>query len=1016
MITPNVEERLETVINQLRGWRTVKREFLPVTYTDVVRDKKVLPTKQDGWKSFDPPYTIFQTEKYFWFKANFTVKRENEHQKAYFFLDMHINGHMVSSTIRPQGLLYLNGELVQGIDINHGDVLLADGEYEMYLLFYSHTFDRYLPLDFSITYVDERINKLYYDFLVPYKGIKLLLQNSNDYIQSVSVLEKALNLLDVRNVYSEEFYQSVKAVDAFMAKEYYGGICGSKNTVNCIGHTHIDVAWMWDLYQTKQKIERSFATVLKLMDEYPDYKFFSSQPQLFDFLKERNPKLYERVKEKILEGRWEVDGAMWLEADCNLTSGESLVRQIAFGKRFFKEEFNKDCNTVWLPDVFGYSASLPQIMKKSGVDNFVTAKIGWNDTNRMPYDFFKWRGIDGSEVFAYFLSTCECNPRAGVWDCTYTTYTAPINPMFVLGTWNRFQQKDFTDTVIMSYGWGDGGGGPMREDIEHEKRLEYGLPGLPKTKLTTLDESLTTIKAQCEANAKELLREPTWNGELYFEYHRGTLTSVPQVKMNNRKGEFALMNAELFSVLRSMLYGAQYPKETLNKDWKLLLLNQFHDILPGSSIGDVYKDSAQQFEEIFADTNAMINGTLDVIAQDVCSNGGVLVFNPNGFTATAAISVDGKTQIVQDVPAFGYKVVEKKKTSVCGVQVGEYTLENSSYSLTFDKSGAIISLWDKREQRELVKAGKKLNQLVAFQDTPYQYDNWEMTPYHMQNRWILDEEAQFERLEEGDRAGFAITKRYGNSTITQKVYLYAGCVERIDFVTDVDWKEKAQLLKVALPLDIMADKAEYDVQFGHVERATHDNTSWDSARFESAAQKWVDLSENNYGVALLNDGKYGFGMEKGELSMTMVKSGRFPFEGASDIVPTFTYSLLPHKGAGCNGGVVEEAYLLNRPFFTREVAANTDGKLPEEYSLLGCGADGVIIETVKRAEDDDGIVARMYEAYKERKTVKLTIPNAKEVSLCDLNEKEIEKLPLNGDTVELKVKPFEIVTIKIKGL
>ncbi|MBQ5930392.1 MAG: alpha-mannosidase, partial [Clostridia bacterium] len=595
--------------------------------------------------------------------------------------------------------------------------------------------------------------------------------------------------------------------------------------------------------------------------------------------KERNPKLYERVKEKILEGRWEVDGAMWLEADCNLTSGESLVRQITFGKRFFKEEFNKDCDTIWLPDVFGYSASLPQIMKKSGLENFVTAKIGWNDTNRMPYDFFTWRGIDGSEVFAYFLSTCECDPRSGIMDYTYTTYTAPINPMYVLGTWNRFQQKDFTDTVIMSYGWGDGGGGPMREDIEHEQRLEYGLPGIPKTQMTTLREALSTIKEQCKVSAKELLREPIWNGELYFEYHRGTLTSVPQVKMNNRKGEFALMNAELFSVLGGMLNGAKYPKSTLDKDWKLLLLNQFHDILPGSSIGDVYKDSAQQFEEIFADTSAMINGTLDAIAKDVRSDGGILVFNPNGFTATSAISIDGKMQIVKDVPALGYKVVKKECLSDCCVKVGENTLENSYYKLVFDKSGAIVSLWDKREQRELVKEGKKLNQMVAFQDTPYQYDNWEMTPYHTQNRWILDEDAQFETLKEGDRAGFAITKRYGASTITQKVYLYADGVETIDFVTDVDWKEKAQLLKTTFPLDIMADKAKYDVQFGHVERATHDNTSWDSARFESAAQKWVDLSENNYGVALLNDGKYGFGMEKGELSMTIVKSGGYPFEG-----------------------------------------------------------------------------------------------------------------------------------------
>ena len=365
---------------------------------------------------------------------------------------------------------------------------------------------------------------------------------------------------------------------------------------------------------------------------------------------------------------------------------------------------------------------------------------------------------------------------------------------------------------------------------------------------------------------------------------------------------------------------------------------------------------------------------------------------------------------------LGYKVVEKQTKPLSGVKISEKTLENSRYKLVFDKSGAITSLWDKREQRELVKAGKRLNQMVAFQDTPYQYDNWEMTPYHTQNRWILGEEAQFETIEEGARAGFAITKRYGNSTVWQKVYLYADGVDRIDFVTDVEWKESAQLLKATFPLDIMAGTARYDVQFGHVERATHDNTSWDSARFESAAQKWVDLSENNYGVALLNDGKYGFGMEKGELSMTMVKSAGFPFEGANDNIPTFTYSLLPHRKACCNGGVVEEAYLLNRPFLVKKAVQNPQGELPSEYSMLACQTDGVMMETVKRAEDGNGIIVRMYEAYKERKVVKLSIPNAKEVALCDLNEKEVEKLSVKDGVVEFAIKPFEIVTIKIKGL
>ncbi|MBQ8726680.1 MAG: alpha-mannosidase [Clostridia bacterium] len=1012
MIIPNVEERIEKVVSLLSGWRLVKKEFLPVLYTDEVVDKQVLPTCFSGWKTFDAPYTIYEQDKYFWFKASFTIKRQNHDQKAYFYLDTGIDPRFVSSTIRPQGLLYLNGKLIQGVDINHGDVLLEDGDYEAYLLFYSHTFIKQLTLDFSVRYEDEKISALYYDLSVAFQGLKLLALNSNERMESLAVIEKTLNLLDFRKPYSAEFYSSISLAREFFKENYYDKLCGSRYTVNLIGHTHIDVAWMWDLCQTKQKVERSFATVLKLMDEYPEYRFFMSQPQLFDFLKERNPELYARVKEKILQGRWEVDGSMWLEADCNLTSGESLTRQILFGKKFFKEEFNVDCKTVWLPDVFGYSASLPQIMKKSGVENFITAKIGWNDVNRMPYDAFIWRGIDGSEVFAYFLSTCECNPRAGVFDQTYTTYTAPINPMYVLGTWNRFQQKEYTDTVIMSYGWGDGGGGPTREDLEVQKRLEKGLPGIPNAKIESLNKSISTIKDNFFKNSKSLARVPTWNGELYFEYHRGTLTSVPRVKMNNRKGEFALLNAEFFGSIANILCKKDYPKTLLDENWKLLLLNQFHDILPGSSIADVYKDSREQFDIIFSQTAGVVDGGISTLSNAIKTDGGLMVFNPNGFTASGTVLVGGKTRIVEDIPALGYKVVNlsEQKTAV---KVGDKVLENSYYKITFNQSGAITSLFDKTAKRELVKSGRVLNEFKCYQDTPYQYDNWEMTPYHFQNVWAVDSPAEFESIFDGDRAGFIIKKPYISSLITQKVFLYEDGIDRIDFVTDVDWKEKNQLLKVLFPFDLTADKARFDVQFGHVERAIHSNTSWDSARFESAGQKWVDLSENDYGVALLNDGKYGFGSLDGELSMTVLKSGGFPFDGASDDIPTFTYSILPHQGQGVNGGIVEKSYLLNRPLFGVEIAKNDGGILPAEFSAIDCQTKGVIFETLKLSESGDGYIARAYEAYKERKVVTLALPNAKRVAICDLSENEIENLTVNGGKVQFTIKPFEIITLKI---
>lgn len=1010
MLRFDLEEKFKTALNTLCALRYVKKEPLSVLYTDEVRDKQVLPTDYENWQTFDAPFTLFETDKYYWFKANFEIPKHEEYEKVYLHIDTFIDG--VASTIRPQGVLYLNGELTQGIDINHPEVLLKAGKYEMYLLFFTHTFIRSLPVHFTIQYVDERINSLCYDLALPIEGLRLLSKRSNEYVAAETALERAINLIDFRKEYSKEFYDSLAASQAYLKKHYYEELCGSKQTVNCIGHTHIDVAWMWTLDQTKEKVERSFSTVLRLMDEYPEYKFMSSQPQLYAYLKERNPKLYERVKEKVKEGRWEVEGSMWLEADCNLTSGESLVRQIVHGKRFFQEEFGKDCRTVWEPDVFGYSAALPQIMKKCGVDRFVTAKIGWNDTNRMPYDSFIWRGIDGSEVFAFLLSTCDCDPRNGKYDETYTTYVGKLNAEQTLGTWNRYEPKEFNDTTMMVYGWGDGGGGPTRIMLEQQRRLAYGLPGIPKTRIATVKESLDEIEENFYRNAKELKRMPKWNGEIYFEYHRGTYTSVPRNKQNNRKGEFALQNGEWASVLSRELCHTEYPLEQIDADWKILLLNQFHDILPGSSIEGVYKDSDAQYKALFDSQLSITDNALSTIAKRVNTEGGLLVFNPNGFIANGTVTFNGKTVIAKRIPAHGYKVIEPEKTDG-QVRVENKAIENGRYRVEFTDSGAIRSIFDKRFFREVVKSGEMCNELRVYEDMPYQYDNWELTPYYKQKEWVLDGEAEFTPIFDGDRAGYSIKKKYFDSTITQKVFLYAEGIERIDFVTNIDWKEKRQLLKARFPFDLLVDKATYDVQFGNLERNTSANTSWDAAKFETCGQKWVDFSENNYGVALLNDGRYGFGAEDSTLTITLLKSGSFPYDGASEDLPEFTYSLYPHGGDFRQGGVVEAAYVLNRGLQSK-ILGSQSGDLQEIYSLVSCDAKGVFIETVKGADRGDGIVLRMFEAFKETKTVGLQFGcKVTKAYLCDMLENEETELPVEDGKVRFRIKPFEIVTVKI---
>lgn len=1010
MLKLNIEEKLVTTVKRLSELRTVKKQHIPVFITDKVVDKQVLPIKENAWVSFDEPFTLFEQEKYYWFKANFEVKDVKETEKAFLCIETFIDG--VACTIRPQGLLYLNGKLIQGVDINHTDILVEEGNYEMYLLFYTHTFIRSLPVHFSLKCVDQRIEQLYYDLYAPLDALQILPKQINEYITSATVLERAINLIDFRKEYSNTFYISIAKATEYLKEHYYEKLCGSQQTVNCIGHTHIDVAWMWTLDQTKEKIERSFSTVLTLMEEYPEYKFMSSQPQLYAYLKERNPELYQRVKDKVKEGRWEVEGAMWLEADCNLTSGESLVRQILYGKQFFQEEFGKDCKVVWEPDVFGYSAALPQIMKKTGIEKFVTAKIGLNDVNRMPYDTFIWQGIDGSQVLAYLISTCNSIPRAGVYDEGETTYVGRLNASQVLGTWNRYQPKEYNNVTFMTYGWGDGGGGPTREMLEMQRRFSYGLPGIPKTKMSTVEETLTEIESNFKRSASELKRIPKWNGEIYFEYHRGTYTSVPKTKKNNRKGEFALQNGELLGVLGNMLCNISYPQAELAKDWKTLLLNQFHDILPGSSIQEVYDESDRQYKALFENQAALAQTRLQAIAKNIKTDGGVFVFNPNAFEATGTVSVNGETKVVT-APSLGYVVVDMEENIDNGIVVEDGVLENAYYRIVFDATGAILSLYDKRFMRELVQERTKCNEMCAYEDMPFQYDNWEIAPYYKQKEWILDDVADFQTVRDGDRAGYIITKKYFDSVIRQKVFLYNG-LERIDFVTNINWKEKRQLLKTRFAFNMLVDKATYDIQFGNLERSTSTNTGWESAKFECVGQKWVDMSENNYGVALLNDGKYGFGAEDNLLSLTMLKSGSFPYDGAADEIPEFTYSLYPHGEDFRKGGVIEAAYVLNRGL-TAMPLNKQEGDLLERYSMVSCDARGTYVETVKQAENGDGIVLRVFEAFKETKNVCLKFGRKINTAyVCDMLENEEMALDVFDNTISFVIKPFEIITIKIK--
>ncbi|MCQ2742929.1 MAG: alpha-mannosidase, partial [Bacilli bacterium] len=918
MIQPNVEQLVGRAVSTLG--EAIRISFTPlndVYITDEVGDTNELPLKAN-WKFFPVPHLFFEQNKYYWLKTEFDVPETDADHEYRFCAYTYIDNH-VASTIRPQGLLYLNEEIVQGIDVNHTEVYLKAGHYSLLMLFYTHQFGGNIPLDFGLSLIDKRSEKAFYDLSVPYECMMILDKKNEDYIRTMPILEKARLLLDFRHIHSDEYYKSLEEFESYMDGAFYKGICGSDKTVKVIGHTHIDVAWLWDYAQTREKAKRSFSTVLKLMDEYPEYKFVASTPQVYQFVKEDCPELYKKIKAKQKEGRWEAEGALWVECDCNLTSGESLVRQIVNGKRFFKEEFGVDSKIVWLPDVFGYSGAMPQIMKKAGVERFVTAKIGWNDTNRFPYDTFDWVGIDGSTVRSYLISTADqCNPRNGIYDITYTTYCSMINANHVLATWNRYSQKDLCKTTFLTMGFGDGGGGVTREMLEKNRRFSYGIPGYPKTETSNVKDTLDQIDREFDESTRSLHRRPRWTGELYFEFHRGTLTSVPYIKKANRETEFMLQNAEELSLIASSLNGFGYPKTLLEEQWKVLGINQFHDVLPGSSIEKVYKDAKQMLDGVKEKTKPVIEKSIKSISDGV-KGVGLVVFNPNGFLGTGIVEDNGKKRVVKDIPPFGYRLVTGDEISKEEHALPkDRHLENSSFAIDFSEDGSICSLFDKRANRQIVQHANSINKMMVYEDLPYEYDNWELAPSYQQKAYPLCEKAEFTPFVDGDSYGFDIVMKYGESLVKQRVSLYDG-VDRIDFATSIVWKERRQILKALFPLDLLFNEINFDVQFGHVSRTSHSNTSWDAAKFEVCGQKWADASEHDYGVAILNDGKYGYGINENELSLTLVKGGGFPYEGAADLIPDFVYSIYPHKGDYAEGRVIEEAYLLNRPLIANRI-------------------------------------------------------------------------------------------------
>lgn len=981
-----------------------KREIEGFVYKPCGYKKgNVLPQVDETWTMLEAAQ-LWGGEKdaHFWFYKHF--RTENE---TVFRLNTGLYGEGWGAG-NPQFLVYLNGKMVYGMDYFHETIELdKNTDYDMYI--YAYTNDAVKPLEFVgyVEEIDETVKKLYYDISVPLGVCAYLEETDKTYIDIINYLKTAVNIIDMRVVPSSEFSCSVKKASEYLERAFYDGFCGGSScNVIGIGHSHIDVAWLWTVMQTREKVQRTFSSVVSMMKKYPEFKFMASTPQLYEFVRQEAPKLYDEIKELVRQGRWEFEGAMWVEADCNLPNGESLVRQILFGKRFFWQEFNKDCKILWLPDVFGYSAALPQIMKKSGIDIFVTSKINWNEANQMPHDTFMWQGIDGTEILAYLLTSQD--KKRGKKPERYTTYTGLVTPSMVAGTWERYQDKSLNDEALLTYGYGDGGGGPAEWMIENGRRLQRGIKGSPGFRFNTVTSFFRKLE-QSVAAAKTV---PKWVGELYLEFHRGTYTSIAKNKRYNRKCEFLYHNAELLSMINTVLAGKKYPQEEINNGWKGILLNQFHDIIPGSSIKEVYDESDKLYDEILQRGEIVLNDARDFLIDNIKTNGGVLVFNSTPFSISGPVMVRGKIVHAEDIPANGFKVVQPI-VDEGKIIISENRIENEFFVVDF-VNGNISRIYDKMNSREIIKPGEYANTLIAFEDFPRDWDAWEISSYYEEKSWLINDVESIEKVDYGEKAGYKITRRFLNSNIVQEICLL-GHTPRIDFDTYINWQEKHILLKAAFPIDVHTEKATYDIQFGNVERPTHRNTSWDEAKFEVCAHKFADVSENGYGVSLLNDCKYGYDVCGSTIRLTLLKSAAYPNFEADNGEHKFTYSLYPHKGGFVDADVVKQAYLLNNPFYAVSVKAKA-GKFNDFYSFVNTDCDNVVAETVKKAEDDSGVVVRLYESANKRQKVKINFGfEIKRAALCNLMETETEELCVRDNSVICKLKPFEIITLKVES-
>lgn len=956
------------------------------------------------WADYNDNVT-FCDHKTCMLKTTFTPKKPLADQVAYLELKVPRNC---------EAFVSINGVRYAGIDNNtqRCKVYLEDSMYDrkitIELEIYACTFcddERIVrPLE-NPAYIltDKALADFSYTMDFVYDLIKYI---KNDYTKSkvVNLFENTIRKSDLSLDY-HEYRENVIAIH----QELLDGLTALKLPnddciVDCVASTHIDVAWLWRFKDTIRKSGRSALNQLRLMDRYDEFEFSLSQPSVYNYIKEVYPDIFEQIRKRVKEDKWRLVGPMWVESDLNISGAESLIREFLYGHQFFKKEFGKTSDVCWIPDSFGFPASLPQIFTKCGMKSFYTTKVRWQNANQFPYNAFVWEGIDGSNLYATVPITRDC-------------YNNAIDSENISIVSDNLQQKETWDHVLMSYGYGDGGGGVTDEMLKNY-RLFKKAPGMPEVNITKAEDYFKELH-------KKRDNLPVWKGELCVETHQGTYTTIADVKRNNRYIEMAFRRLDLLTVLANLKGKDAGYSETV-KHWKNLLLCQFHDVLPGSSIDTVYDDAEKIYNELFAFADKKEK---ELVADTLLSNSEdkITVYNTNSFIGSAYINVNKKFEgsaltdgtntvnvitdadgncifYVKDLEGFSARTYYKatpinSENKLTATETdGKIKIETPHFTFDICKDGTLDNFYDKRIDRFV---GDKLNNIITFKDGPENEDAWNIDKEYKSRPVDMKWENEIKLIHINDeRITVRVTKKHNNTVLTQDIIAYSN-IARVDFKSHIDWQEKYKILQVSFPVDVTATQASYEIAYGIVKRNTHSNTPAEKWKHEYAAHRFTDLSDDVYGVSILNDCKYGHNVIDNDMIMTLLRNtdnpSRFRDTGEHD----FAYSIYPHIGGLSAGRVVQEGYLFNSPFIVFEGECN-------EKPIISLSNEGLIVDCIKPAEDGNGYIVRMYEPYGIPGKTRLIVTAGLKITEVSPLEDYIGEC-----SGEITFKPFEIRTFRV---